>query len=65
MEAIGCAVAGTPDEVAAFLKDAAGVSAVNYLVGQFAFGDQTLAETERTVRLFARHVMPGLEAVAV
>ena len=57
----GRAIAGTPDTVAAFLKEACETSAVNYLVGQFAFGDQTLAESERTVRLFADHVMPILK----
>jgi len=57
----GRAFAGTPDQVAAFLKDACETSGVNYLVSQFAFGDQTVDETFRTVRLFADHVMPILK----
>ncbi len=57
----GRAVAGTPDQVAAFLKNACDTSAVNYLVGQFAFGDQTVEETLRTVELFADRVMPVLK----
>ena len=32
----------------------------NYFVGQFAFGDLTLAEVLRTVELFVREVMPAL-----
>jgi hypothetical protein len=33
----------------------------NYCVGQFAFGDLTLAETLRSVELFRREVMPPLK----
>ena len=32
----------------------------NYFVGQFAFGDLTLAETRHSIELFARDVMPAL-----
>jgi hypothetical protein len=32
----------------------------NYFVGQFAFGDLTIAEVLRTVDLFTREVMPVL-----
>jgi hypothetical protein len=34
----------------------------NYLVGQFAFGDISLAESLRSLELFAAHVMPSLAA---
>jgi hypothetical protein len=34
-----------------------------YFVGQFAFGDLTLAETSRSVELFAKEVMPALRDV--
>jgi alkanesulfonate monooxygenase SsuD/methylene tetrahydromethanopterin reductase-like flavin-dependent oxidoreductase (luciferase family) len=57
----GRAIAGTPETVTAFLKGACETSAINYLVGQFAFGDQSYAESERTIRLFAEHVMPVLK----
>ncbi len=50
-----------PETVTAFLKGACETSAINYLVGQFAFGDQSYAESERTIRLFAEHVMPVLK----
>ncbi len=57
----GCAFAGTPKETRDFLRDACDVAGINYLLGQFAFGDQTYAETERTMRLFADHVMPAFK----
>ena len=42
--------------LAAQLKEAG----INYLVGRFAFGDLTLAESMRSLDLFARAVMPAL-----
>ena len=59
----GRAIAGTPAEVTAFLKGACDTSAINYLVGQFTFGDQSYAESARTIRLFADHVMPVLKDI--
>jgi alkanesulfonate monooxygenase SsuD/methylene tetrahydromethanopterin reductase-like flavin-dependent oxidoreductase (luciferase family) len=56
----GRAIAGTPDDVIAFLNAEAAVAGVNFLVGQFAYGDQTYREVEQTVRLFTEHVMPAL-----
>lgn len=56
----GRAIAGTPETVAAKLAELMHTSAANYLVGQFAFGDLTLAENTRTIDLFAKHVMPVL-----
>ena len=57
---IGQAVAGTPDNVVAFLKSQIAESGITYMIGQFAFGDLTRAESLRSVDLFARHVMPVL-----
>jgi alkanesulfonate monooxygenase SsuD/methylene tetrahydromethanopterin reductase-like flavin-dependent oxidoreductase (luciferase family) len=62
MMAIGQATAGDPDEVAKFLQEQIDESAVNYLVGQFAFGDLSLGESLRSVELFRKHVMPQLRA---
>jgi len=56
----GQAVAGDPETVAKFLQAEIDVSAANYLVGQFGFGDLSLAESLRSVRLFSDHVMPKL-----
>lgn len=64
MMAIGHATAGTPDEVGRFLQEQIETSAANYLVGQFAFGDLTLAESLRSVELFHQQVMPQLTATA-
>ena len=60
MVEIGQAVAGTPDKVAAFLESEIAESGITYMIGQFAFGDMTVAESLRSVDLFARHVMPEL-----
>jgi alkanesulfonate monooxygenase SsuD/methylene tetrahydromethanopterin reductase-like flavin-dependent oxidoreductase (luciferase family) len=57
---IGHAVAGNPETVRRFLQAQLDQSAANYLVGQFAFGDLTLAESLRTVDLFKREVMATL-----
>ncbi len=35
-------------------------AAASYLVGQFAFGDLSLAENTRSIELFAGQVMPAL-----
>jgi alkanesulfonate monooxygenase SsuD/methylene tetrahydromethanopterin reductase-like flavin-dependent oxidoreductase (luciferase family) len=56
----GQAVAGSPDTVTKFLQAEIDESGANYLVGQFAFGDLTFAESLRSVELFRRHGMPNL-----
>jgi alkanesulfonate monooxygenase SsuD/methylene tetrahydromethanopterin reductase-like flavin-dependent oxidoreductase (luciferase family) len=61
----GRLVAGSARTVAQALSAQIGGSAFNYLVGQFAFGDLTLAEASRSVDLFARDVMPALRAQTV
>ncbi len=64
---VGQGVAGSPPTVASFLRRELAASGSNYCVGQFAFGDLTLAETLNSIELFARHVMPQLvrrEAIA-
>ena len=48
--------------VTAFLREQHDATGSNYCVGQFAFGDLTLAETLRSIELFAREVMPKLQA---
>ncbi|MGE5220051.1 MAG: LLM class flavin-dependent oxidoreductase [Chloroflexota bacterium] len=63
MMEIGQAVAGTPATVTRFLQEQAEESALNYLVGQFAFGDLSLAESLGSVELFRSHVMPELNAM--
>src|SRR6202012_4909427 len=49
----GQAIAGSPDTVRAFLSAQIKDSQANYLVGQFCFGDLTLAEMLRSVELFS------------
>ena len=59
---VGQGVAGSPRTVVAFLREQHAATGSNYCVGQFAFGDLTLAETQRSIALFAREVMPQLQA---
>lgn len=56
----GKGIAGAPATVAAFLGDQLTRSQCTYCVGQFAFGDQTIAESRHSVDLFAAEVMPAL-----
>lgn len=60
MEAQGRAIAGTPRTVAAFLREKLDISGADYVIGQFAFGDLSLAEVQRTVALFTNDVLPHL-----
>ena len=42
-----------------FLAAEIAASGANYLLSWFAFGDMTLAESLRSVELFAREMMPA------
>jgi alkanesulfonate monooxygenase SsuD/methylene tetrahydromethanopterin reductase-like flavin-dependent oxidoreductase (luciferase family) len=57
---IGTAAVGSPETVLNALEPQLAESGANYLVCRFAFGDLTLAESLRSLDLFARHVMPAL-----
>jgi alkanesulfonate monooxygenase SsuD/methylene tetrahydromethanopterin reductase-like flavin-dependent oxidoreductase (luciferase family) len=56
------AIAGDPETVLQFLQSQLAQSGANYLVGQFAFGDLSLAQSLRSVELFSKHVMAKLTA---
>jgi alkanesulfonate monooxygenase SsuD/methylene tetrahydromethanopterin reductase-like flavin-dependent oxidoreductase (luciferase family) len=58
----GQAIAGSPDAVSEFLTRQFEDNPANYLVGQFCFGDLTLAEMLHSTELFAAHVMPALRS---
>lgn len=60
LHAQGKGVAGSPATVTDFLKDQLTTAQCNYCVAQIAFGDQTFAETARSIELFANEVMPVL-----
>ena len=64
LAAVGQGVAGSASTVTAFLREQLAATGSNYCVGQFAFGDLTLAETQRSIALFAHEVMPELQAAA-
>ena len=57
---IGQGIAGDVKTVTEFLKTQMAESGCNYLVGQFVFGDLSLAETLRSLELFTRCVIPEL-----
>ena len=52
---------GSPQTVTRKLQAQAEIAGVNYLVGQFAFGDVTDTEVIKGVELFQRQVMPALK----
>jgi alkanesulfonate monooxygenase SsuD/methylene tetrahydromethanopterin reductase-like flavin-dependent oxidoreductase (luciferase family) len=63
LAADGMGIAGSPETVIDFLKEDLKVSKANYLVCQFAFGDQTETEMRQTVELFSDAVMPKLSGL--
>jgi alkanesulfonate monooxygenase SsuD/methylene tetrahydromethanopterin reductase-like flavin-dependent oxidoreductase (luciferase family) len=56
----GQAIAGSPETVRAFLAAQIEECGVNYVVGQFCFGDLALDEMLHSVELFSAHVIPAL-----
>ncbi len=60
VERHGEALAGSPATVRRVLAEQARDAGVNYIVCRFAFGDLSLAEITRSVRLFSAEVMPAL-----
>jgi alkanesulfonate monooxygenase SsuD/methylene tetrahydromethanopterin reductase-like flavin-dependent oxidoreductase (luciferase family) len=60
MAASGLAFAGSPLTLTRALSAQLQAIGSNYLVGQFVFGDMSLAESAKSVELFASRVMPTL-----
>ena len=58
----GRAIAGTAEQVRAFLQASIDEGGLNYLLCRFAFGDITADEAIQSVELFARKVKPELSA---
>lgn len=63
LQRMGYGVAGSPATVRDFYVHEIGAVGASYALGRFAFGDLTLAESRRSVELFADHVMPALAAL--
>src|SRR5262245_8351295 len=59
LAALDNGVAGSPDTVRKFVAAEIAATGANYLLPWFAFGDMTLAESQRSVELFSREVMPA------
>ena len=60
----GQAIVGSPDTVREMIASQASEAGLNYFLLRFAFGDLSLAESMRSVDLFASRVQPALEEVA-
>jgi alkanesulfonate monooxygenase SsuD/methylene tetrahydromethanopterin reductase-like flavin-dependent oxidoreductase (luciferase family) len=59
----GQGVAGSPATVRDLLAEQLAETGCNYVVGQFAFGDMTLAEALHSIELFTSEVMPALRTI--
>jgi alkanesulfonate monooxygenase SsuD/methylene tetrahydromethanopterin reductase-like flavin-dependent oxidoreductase (luciferase family) len=59
LQALGTAIAGSPQTVRDFIKADIAATGGNYFVPWLAFGDMTLAEALHSVDLFANEVMPA------
>jgi alkanesulfonate monooxygenase SsuD/methylene tetrahydromethanopterin reductase-like flavin-dependent oxidoreductase (luciferase family) len=64
VERAGFGVAGGAAKVRDALARQIAQARVNYLVCRFAFGDMALAESQRSLELFARYVMPELASLS-
>jgi hypothetical protein len=64
VERAGFGVAGGAAKVRDALARQIAHARVNYLVCRFAFGDMALAESQRSLELFARYVMPELASLS-
>jgi alkanesulfonate monooxygenase SsuD/methylene tetrahydromethanopterin reductase-like flavin-dependent oxidoreductase (luciferase family) len=60
----GQAIVGSPDTVREMIGSQASEAGLNYFLLRFAFGDLTLEESMRSVKLFASRIQPALEEVA-
>jgi alkanesulfonate monooxygenase SsuD/methylene tetrahydromethanopterin reductase-like flavin-dependent oxidoreductase (luciferase family) len=61
----GRLVAGSPETVLRALREQLTGTPYNYLIGQFAFGDLTLQQTQASVQLFIDHIMAALHNAPV
>ncbi len=53
--------AGTPEQAKDFFLREARASGVNYVLGQFFFGDMDAGVPVRSLELFAEHIMPAFD----
>ncbi|MCK9511771.1 MAG: LLM class flavin-dependent oxidoreductase [Pigmentiphaga sp.] len=61
---LGLGIAGTPGQVRDWIAAQAEAAGINYFVCRLAFGDLTLEESLRSVRLLSAQVLPGLSQPA-
>jgi hypothetical protein len=58
LQAMGMAVAGTPETVRRYIASTVEQTGINYFVCDIAFGSISLAAASHSVDLFAKDVMP-------
>jgi alkanesulfonate monooxygenase SsuD/methylene tetrahydromethanopterin reductase-like flavin-dependent oxidoreductase (luciferase family) len=61
LAALDNGVAGSPATVRRFIEAEVAANNCNYFVPQMVFGDMTLAESLRSIELFAREIMPAFQ----
>jgi alkanesulfonate monooxygenase SsuD/methylene tetrahydromethanopterin reductase-like flavin-dependent oxidoreductase (luciferase family) len=61
----GTALVGSPDTVRRAVQEMVAETGINYFLGVFNFGNLSGERVERSMRLFATEVAPGIEALAV
>jgi alkanesulfonate monooxygenase SsuD/methylene tetrahydromethanopterin reductase-like flavin-dependent oxidoreductase (luciferase family) len=61
----GSIIAGTPDTVRAQIARQAEMIGFNYFIGYFMFGTMSLADAQRSLRLFVSDVMPHFDETSL
>jgi alkanesulfonate monooxygenase SsuD/methylene tetrahydromethanopterin reductase-like flavin-dependent oxidoreductase (luciferase family) len=59
LQAIGNGIAGSPATVREYIARLQYETGINYLLGQMVFGTMSFEQADRSIRLFAREVMPA------
>jgi alkanesulfonate monooxygenase SsuD/methylene tetrahydromethanopterin reductase-like flavin-dependent oxidoreductase (luciferase family) len=59
LQAIGNGFAGSPASVRSYIANLQQETGINYLLCQMVFGSMRLDNAERSIRLFAREIMPA------
>jgi hypothetical protein len=65
MSKLGQGIAGSPATVLQYLQAHVAETRIDYLVGQFAFGDISLFEAMQSLNLFSAKIMPQLKNAAI
>jgi alkanesulfonate monooxygenase SsuD/methylene tetrahydromethanopterin reductase-like flavin-dependent oxidoreductase (luciferase family) len=61
LQTIGNGIAGSPKTVREYIEKETDITGVNYFCAWHVFGDMTLEESQRSVDLYTREVMPAFK----